>query len=83
MWNKRHTWNNGSPTADGKYLVLWKNTDTGWKEYSVLIWQSMINSWYDLNMASFWHDEYHAEVIAWQKIEPCGLTVLDTLGEIG
>lgn len=70
-WNKRPSpWHTGTPAEDGKYLVLWKDTDTGQEEYSMLMWHSMINSWYNLEMGALWHDEYHAEVIAWQKIEP-------------
>lgn len=72
VWNKRpNPWHTGTPTEDGTFLVLWKDTDEPMRRFSVLHWNEYNNTWYDEETTCCnWGDEDHAEVIAWQKIEP-------------
>lgn len=65
------SWHTGTPTEDGTFLVLWKDTEEPMRRFSVLYWNEHNDTWYDEETTYCnWGDEYHAEVIAWQKIEP-------------
>lgn len=64
-------WHTGTPTEDGTFLVLWKDTEEPIRRYSVLHWNEYNDTWYDEETSYCnWGDEDHAEVIAWQRIEP-------------
>lgn len=64
-------WHAGTPTEDGTFLVLWRDTEEPIRRYSVLHWNEYNDTWYDEETSYCnWGDEDHAEVIAWQKIEP-------------
>lgn len=64
-------WHTEKPTEDGTFLVLWKDTEEPIRRYSVLHWNEYNDTWYDEETSYCnWGDEDHAEVIAWQKIEP-------------
>lgn len=66
-----NTWHTGTPTEDGTFLVLWKDTEEQMRRFSVLHWNEYNDTWYDEETTYCnWGDEDHAEVIAWQKIEP-------------
>ena len=65
------SWHTGTPTEDGTFLVLWKDTEEPMRRFSVLHWNEYNDTWYDEETTYCnWGDEYHAEVIAWKKIEP-------------
>lgn len=64
-------WHTEKPTEDGTFLVLWKDTEEPIRRYSVLHWNEYNDTWYDEETSYCnWGDEDHAEVIAWQRIEP-------------
>lgn len=63
-------WHTGTPTEYGLYLVLWQNTEDNRQEYSVIYWHDHLHCWFDEKGGGLWSDEYHAKVVAWQKIEP-------------
>ena len=70
-WSKKPSpWHTGKPTEEGEYLVLWRDTEEEILKKSVLLWHDKYEFWYDTEMGALWRDEYHAEVVAWQKIEP-------------
>lgn len=72
MWvEEGYPWHTGVPTEDGTFLVLWRDTEEPIRRYSVLHWNEYNDTWYDEETSYCnWGDEDHAEVIAWQKIEP-------------